>query len=88
LPNALPSVLPQLGRLWASALAAAIVTWAVRWPWLGADGVPRRLEAVVLLGVFAATYGLVTVAAGVPEAASLWQRVRRLRGGSASRGGS
>lgn len=78
--GALPNLLPMLTKLWGCALIAAITTWAVRWPWLGRDGVPRRLEAIVLLGTFAATYGVVTVAAGIPEARALWNRVRRIRG--------
>ncbi|MDZ7632242.1 MAG: lipid II flippase MurJ [Gemmatimonadaceae bacterium] len=81
--GALPSVLPALARLWGSALVAAAVTWAVRWPWLGRTGVPHRAEAIVLLLVFAATYGIVTLAAGIPEAVSLMHRVRRRRGAGA-----
>jgi putative peptidoglycan lipid II flippase len=77
--GALPSVLPLLGRLWISALVAAGVTWAVRLPWLHTDGVPRRWEAVVLLLVFAAVYGVMTLWLRVPEAQSLWARVRRRR---------
>ena len=78
--GALPPMLPHLMRLWGSALVAAAVTWAVRLPWLGARGVPLRLEAVVLLIVFAATYGLVTLALGVPDAVALVGHARRGRG--------
>ena len=78
--GALPPMLPHLMRLWGSALVAAAVTWAVRLPWLGARGVPLRFEAVVLLIVFAATYGLVTLALGVPDAVALVGHARRGRG--------
>ena len=78
--GALPPVLPLLGRLWASALIAAAVTWAVRLPWLGRSGVPRRVEAVALLALFAVTYGVTTLGLGIPEATSLWARVRRRNG--------
>ena len=77
--GALPDVLPLLLQLWGSALVAAAVTWAVRIPWLGPNGVPRRLEAVALLLVFAVAYGLMTLWLRVPEATSLWARVRRRR---------
>ncbi len=80
--GALPPVLPLLLRLWASALGAAIVTWAVRLPWLGRDGVPRRFEAIVLMGVFALTYGAITLSLGIPEARALVARVRRRRAGA------
>jgi putative peptidoglycan lipid II flippase len=76
--GALPEVLPLLLRLWGSAIVAAAVTWAVRLPWLGRSGVPHRLEAVGLMAVFAVTYGLMTVALGIPEATALLGRVRRL----------
>ena len=76
--GALPEVLPLLLRLWGSAIVAAAVTWAVRLPWLGRSGVPHRLEAVGLMAVFAVTYGLMTVAFGIPEATALFGRVRRL----------
>lgn len=77
--GALPSVLPLLVQLWGSAFVAAAVTWAVRLPWLGRDGVPHRTEAIVLLAIFAVTYGLVTVALGIPEAVALSNRVLRRR---------
>jgi putative peptidoglycan lipid II flippase len=80
--GALPPVLPLLLRLWGSAAVAAAVTWAVRVPWLGRDGVPRRVQAVVLLGVFALTYGGMTLALRVPEASALLARVRRRSAGS------
>lgn len=76
--GALPEVLPLLLRLWGSAIGAAVVTWGVRLPWLGRTGVPHRLEAVGLMAVFAVTYGLVTLALGIPEAAALLGRARRL----------
>jgi putative peptidoglycan lipid II flippase len=77
--GALPTVLPQLLRLWGCALAAAAITWAVRVPWLGLDGVPRRLEAIVLLAVFAAAYGVSTLVLQVPEAVAVWRRIIRRR---------
>lgn len=77
--GALPPMLPALLRLWASALIAAVITWAVRVPWLGADATPRRIEAAVLLAVFASAYGAVTLLWRVPEAVALVERVRRLR---------
>ncbi|MCC7053361.1 MAG: murein biosynthesis integral membrane protein MurJ [Gemmatimonadaceae bacterium] len=83
--GALPAVLPLLLRLWGCALLAAGVTWAVRVPWLGRSGVPHRLESVALLGVFAVTYGVVTLATGIPEATALVERIRRRRGGAATR---
>ncbi len=76
--GALPEVLPLLLRLWGSAIVAAAATWAVRLPWLGRAGVPHRLEAVALMAVFAVTYGLMTLALGIPESAALMGRVRRL----------
>ena len=81
--GALPPVLPYLLRLWGSAIGAAVVTWAVRLPWLGQSGVPRRLEAVGLLFVFALSYGLITIAIGIPEATALLARIRRQRGAAA-----
>ena len=78
--GALTPVLPLLLRLWASALGAALVTWAVRLPWLGRTGVPRRLEALALLMIFAITYGAITFAIGIPEARALVARVLRRRG--------
>ena len=58
----------------------AAVTWAVRVPWLGMHGVPRRPQAVALLGIFSAVYGLMTLLFDIPEAMSLWSRVRRVGG--------
>jgi hypothetical protein len=75
----LPAVLPHLARLWGCGIGAAAITWAVRVPWLGAGGVPRRLEAVGLLLVFAASYGALTLLLQVPEAVSLRNRVLRRR---------
>lgn len=77
--GALPAVLPHLVRLWGCGIGAAAITWAVRVPWLGAGGVPRRLEAVGLLLVFAASYGVLTLLMQVPEAVSLRNRVLRRR---------
>jgi putative peptidoglycan lipid II flippase len=77
--GALPAVLPHLVRLWGCGIGAAAITWAVRVPWLGAGGVPRRLEAVGLLLVFAASYGVLTLLLQVPEAVSLRNRVLRRR---------
>ena len=76
--GSLPAVLPLLLRLWTSALIAAAATWAVRVPWLGRRGVPHRFEAIALMVIFAATYGVVTLLFRVPEAAALVARVRRV----------
>jgi putative peptidoglycan lipid II flippase len=80
--GSIPSMLPVLLPLWFCALAAAIVTWTVRWPWLGPAGVPTRLQAALLMVVFAAAYGVATLILKVPEAVSLVSRVKR-RVGSA-----
>ena len=72
-------MLPQLLRLWGCALLAALATWAVRLAWLGTGEVPRRLEAIVLLLVFAICYVLTTMLLRVPDATALWNRVRRRR---------
>jgi len=77
--GALPPVLPHLLRLWGCALVAAAVTWAVRVPWLGMESVPHRFEALVLLVVFAATYGLMTLLLAVPEATAIWGLITRRR---------
>ncbi len=77
--GALPAVLPHLLRLWGCAIGAAAVTWAVRVPWLGVEGVPRRLEAVGLLVLFASSYGALTLALRVPDAVALQQRILRRR---------
>jgi putative peptidoglycan lipid II flippase len=77
--GALPSAGALLVRLWCAAAVAAGVTWAVRLPWLGRSGVPHRLEAVVLLVVFAVAYGAMTLALRIPEATALWGRLRRGR---------
>ena len=78
--GALPPLLPHLVRLWGSALVAAAATWAARLVWLGPRAVPVRVEAVVLLLIFAATYGAVTLGLRIPDAVSLVARVRRGRG--------
>jgi putative peptidoglycan lipid II flippase len=75
--GALPALVPLMLRLWTAAGAAAAVTWAVRLPWLGSAGVPRRIEALVLLAVFASTYGAITLALRVPEAQVIWSSVAR-----------
>lgn len=69
----------SLGRLWAAGAAAAAATWAVRLLWLGTGAVPHRLEAVVLLALFAAAYGVSTLLLDVPEAREIWRRLRRVR---------
>ncbi len=76
--GALPPMAALQRRLWAAALLAAACTWAVRLPWLGRSGVPRRHEAVLLMAVFAASYGIVTLLARVPEAVATWTRIRGL----------
>ena len=77
--GALPVMLPHVLRLWACAMAAAAITWAVRVPWLGLHGVPRRFEAMVLLSLFAASYGVLTVLLRVPDAVTLQNRLLRRR---------
>ena len=77
--GALPVMLPHVLRLWACAMVAAAITWAVRVPWLGLHGVPRRLEAMVLLSLFAASYGVMTVLLRVPDAVALQHRLLRRR---------
>jgi putative peptidoglycan lipid II flippase len=81
--GALAPLLPYLLRLWGCALVAAATTWAVRLPWLGADGVPRRFEALALLLVFAAAYGVMALLLAVPEATALRNRILRRRGAAA-----
>lgn len=75
--GALPVVLPHLLKLWGCAIMAAAVTWGVRVPLIGLYGVPRRLEAVALLALFAAVYGAMTLLLQVPEAVALWRRISR-----------
>ena len=82
--GALPPVLPLLLRLWGSAAVAAVVTWGVRAAWLGVSDVPHRVQAIVLLAVFALAYGALTLALGIPEATALWSRVRRVDGSHGS----
>ena len=82
--GALPPVLPLLFRLWGSATVAAVVTWGVRAAWLGVSDVPHRVQAIVLLAVFALAYGALTLALGIPEATALWSRVRRVDGSHGS----
>jgi putative peptidoglycan lipid II flippase len=81
--GALAPLLPHLLRLWGCALVAAATTWAVRVPWLGVDGVPRRFEALALLLVFAAAYGVMTLLLAVPEATALRNRILRRQGSAA-----
>jgi len=76
--GALPAMAALQVRLWGAALLAAAMTWAVRLPWLGARGVPRRHEALALMAIFAVSYGAVTLLARVPEAVDAWARIRRL----------
>ena len=82
--GALPPVLPLLLRLWGSAAVAAVVTWGVRAAWLGVSDVPHRVQAIVLLAVFALAYGALTLVLGIPEATALWSRVRRVDGSHGS----
>lgn len=81
--GALPGMMPLMLRLWSASVAAAIATWAVRLAWLGPRAVPDRLESVVMVTLFAATYGAITLMIGIPEAGALWNRIRpaRRRGG-------
>jgi putative peptidoglycan lipid II flippase len=77
--GALPAFAPMLAPLWAAAAIAAGVTWAVRALWLGASAVPHRMEALVLMLIFAVSYGVVTLVFHVPEATALLRRVRGRR---------
>jgi putative peptidoglycan lipid II flippase len=80
----IPSMLPVMLPLWFGALAAALVTWTVRWPWLGPAGVPTRLQALFLMVVFAAAYGIATLTLKVPEAVALVSRMKRRTGSVSS----
>ena len=72
-----PCHLPKglLPRLWASAIAAAAVGFAVKLALPSLHPIPR---AVVVLGLFGATYLGLTLALGVAEASQALSRVRRL----------
>jgi putative peptidoglycan lipid II flippase len=83
--GALPPILPTVGRLWACAIVAAAVTWMVRVPWIGLAGVPNRWQAIVMLIVFAATFGGATLLLRLPEAVAMVEQLRRLVRRSSSR---
>jgi putative peptidoglycan lipid II flippase len=68
---------PYQGRLWAAALAAALVAWGVKLV-LGV-GHPLTL-GFVALPLYGAVYLAVTAAMRIPEAAAMGARVRRLLG--------
>ena len=72
-----PCHLPKglLPRLWASAIAAAAVGFAVKLALPSLHPIPR---AVVVLGLFGATYLGLTLALGVAEASQALSRARRL----------
>ena len=72
-----PCHLPKglLPRLWASAIAAAAVGFAVKLALPSLHPIPR---AVVVLGLFGATYLRLTLALGVAEASQALSRARRL----------
>ena len=63
-------------RVWGAAGVAAAAAWAAR-PLVNA--LHPRVGAVLVLGVFAATYAAVVLAVGVPEARGLLRRVARRR---------
>lgn len=66
-----------LPRLWGAAFAAAAVAWgahALLAPH-AQHGFARTAEAALALAVFAAVYGVATLAFGIGTARSLWQRV-------------
>lgn len=63
------------GRLWGAAAVGAALAWAVKLAWPG--GGPSVPRAVAMLAAFALGYGAATVAARVPIAADLWDRVAR-----------
>lgn len=67
---------PFVAMLWAAALAAAAVSFAIQharlWP-------HRFVMAAVVLGAFALVYGALTLAFGIPEARVLWRRIVRRR---------
>lgn len=69
---------PYQGRLWAAALAAAMVAWAVKFA-LGV-GHPLTL-GIIALPLYGAVYLTVTASMRIPEAAAMGARVRRLIGG-------
>jgi putative peptidoglycan lipid II flippase len=65
---------PAQARLWGAALLAGAAGWGVM------HFVPpahQMLRSLAALGLFAAVYGIATLALGVPEARALVGRVRR-----------
>jgi putative peptidoglycan lipid II flippase len=65
---------PRLARLWGASLVAAALGWGVLQI---ASSAPHVVRGIAALATFAATYGAVTLALGVPEAQALVARVRR-----------
>lgn len=71
-----PTGIPRaaLARLWAAGLPAGVVGWGVMTLVTPAH---QMIRGVAALAVFAAVYGLLTLALGVPEARALVGRLRR-----------
>ena len=63
-----------LARLWIAGLAAGAAGWGVM---LVLDPRHQMVRGIAALGTFAAVYGAITVALGVPEARALMGRVTR-----------
>jgi hypothetical protein len=64
---------------WLCGALAAGVVWGARWIWLQSPNAPTRIQALVLLALFAAAYGAAALALGVAEARQLVNRVLRRR---------
>lgn len=64
----------HLPRLWLCAAAAGLTGWGAR---LTTNGLPPLVHAVLVLGVFGATYLGVTHRAGLSESGALLRRLRR-----------
>ena len=65
-----------IARLWASAVTASIVGWAVKLTFLPPSPV---LDAVLVLAPYGVIYFGLTMALGVPEASDAVRRLARLR---------
>jgi len=63
----------HLAKLWAAAIAAAAVGWAVKLTFFPPDPL---LDALVVLGPFGIAYFGITSALGIPESARVLSRVR------------
>ncbi len=64
---------PFLVRLWASAVFAGAIAWALRH---AVTGLYPILVAILVLGAYGLCYGAATFALGVPEAVALVRRFR------------